>query len=75
MSAYDEEDDDEGGADLALIFGPPAKKKGKTKAKEKDAAEDDGVPAEFDSAYAEWKKDPGPETMWRMIKACAGGDY
>jgi len=72
MSAYDDEDGDEGGADLALVFGPPAKKKGKSKSKEKD--DDDEMPAEFDSAYSEWKKDPGPETMWRMIKACTGGD-
>jgi hypothetical protein len=69
MSAYDEEDDDEGGADLALVFGPP-KKKGKKKSE----ASDSDVPAEFDSAYSEWKDDPSPETMWRMIKACAGGD-
>jgi hypothetical protein len=65
---YDEDEaDDEGGADLALVFGPP-KKKGE----KKDEA--DEVPAEFDSAYSEWKADPGPETMWRMIKSCVGGD-
>lgn len=68
---YDEdEEDDEGGADLALVFGP-SKKKGKKKEAEKDS----DAPAEFDSAYSEWKADPGPETMWRMIKACVGGDY
>jgi len=70
---YDDEEDDEGGADLALVFGPAKKKKGKEKAK-KDADGDD-MPAEFDSAYSEWKDDPGPETMWRMIKACVGGGY
>ena len=67
MAAY-EEDEDEGGADLALVFGP-SKKKGK----KKEAGSE--MPAEFDSAYSEWKDSPGPETMWRMIKACVGGDY
>jgi len=71
MSSYDEEDDDEGGADLALVFGPAKKKKGKAKERDDD---DDEMPAEFDSAYSEWKADPGPETMWRMIKACTGGN-
>ena len=66
---YDEEGEDEGGADLALVFEPGSKKKGK----KKDDADD--MPAEFDSAYSEWKASPGPETMWRMIKACVGGGY
>lgn len=63
------DDEDEGGADLALVFGP-AKKKGK----KKDDA-DDEMPAEYESAYSEWEDDPGPETMWRMIKACVEGGY
>ncbi len=73
---YEKEDDGEG-ADLAIVFGPPKGKKGmgKMMGKKKDDDGDSDMPAEYESAYAEWEKDPGPETMWRMIKACMEGDY
>jgi hypothetical protein len=69
--------------DLAIVFGGGGSKKGR--ASEDDSADDSyedddedsdvsDVSAEFESAYDEWKADPSPDTMWRMIKACVGGD-
>lgn len=42
-----------------------------------DEGQDEGgdkVSPEFESAYDEWKSDPSPMTMWRMIKACYQAD-